>query len=145
MRTVLMAGCAGLAGVLALAAIARAQQPAPASQWAGIYSEAQARRGQPLYADNCAACHGADLEGTISAPALQAPMMAARGGRSMAELFEYVQVFMPLTSPGGLSRAQNADILAYVFSKAGYPAGKTELPVAPDALGRIRIVAGAKP
>src|SRR5215813_2896794 len=97
-----------------------AQQPkAPAkvsaaaarSQWSGVYSDGQASRGEPLYAENCAFCHGASLEGTISAPPLTASALSARWqGRTLADLFEYQLAFMPWNSPGGFGRAQNVDI-----------------------------------
>ena len=66
----------------------------------GVYSDAQAQRGEPLYAEDCAYCHGAELEGTISAPPLTAAALSARWhDKTLADLFEYQQVFMPMNSP----------------------------------------------
>ena len=136
-----------LASGLSLAA--KQAQPRPAasaarSQWSGIYADAQARRGEPLYAENCAFCHGAELNGTISAPPLTAAALSARWqDRTLADLFEYQLLFMPWNSPGGFGRPQNVDILAYILKKGGLPAG-TDLPSATDAQREIRIVA-AKP
>ena len=111
------------------------------SLWSGVYSDAQARRGEPLYAENCAFCHGAELEGTISASPLSASALSARWhDKTLADLFEYQQSFMPWNSPGGFGRSQNIDILAYILKKGGFPAG-TELPSQPDAQRQIRIVA----
>ena len=31
--------------------------------WDGVYSDAQAKRGEALFGDKCAMCHGADLSG----------------------------------------------------------------------------------
>lgn len=110
----------------------------------GIYSDAQARRGEPIYAENCAFCHGAQLEGTDSAPPLTVSALSARWrDRTLADLFDYQQSFMPWNSPGGFGRPQNVDILAYILKKGGLPAG-TDLPSQPDAQRQIRIVA-AKP
>ena len=107
----------------------------------GVYSDAQAQRGEPLYAEDCAYCHGAELEGTISAPPLTAAALSARWhDKTLADLFEYQQVFMPMNSPGGFARSQNVDILAYILKKGGFPAG-TELPSQPDAQRQIRILA----
>ena len=97
---------AGVAIALASGVAVAAHQATPAgakpaastarSQWSGIYGDAQARRGEPLYAENCAFCHGAELEGTLSAPPLTAPAIAARWhGRTLAELFDYQLAFMP--------------------------------------------------
>jgi cytochrome c5 len=111
------------------------------SQWSGIYTDAQAARGKPLYAENCAFCHGKDLEGTHSAPPVAAAALAARWqGQTLADLFDYQQVFMPWNSPGGFSRTQNADILAFMLKKSGLPAG-TPLPTESDAQRQVRILA----
>ena len=47
-----------------------AQAPPPTVQ-DGVYSDAQATRGQTLYTQRCAGCHGPKLEGA------QAPPLAA--------------------------------------------------------------------
>ena len=110
------------------------------SLWSGVYSDAQARRGEPLYAENCAFCHGAELAGTISASPLSAAALSARWhDKTLADLFEYQQSFMPWNSPGGFGRSQNIDILAYILKEGGFPAG-TELPSQPDGQRQIRIV-----
>lgn len=98
-------------------------QPKP-----GVYSEAQASRGEALYADNCSYCHLVDLSGGDLAPALTGPpFMAKWTGKPLSEVFDYMRVAMPLNSPGGLSTQQNADILAFLLKKSGFPAGATEL------------------
>ena len=46
----------------------------PASVLAGVYTEAQAKRGEKVYSDNCATCHGPKLQGTDTAgPTLSGP------------------------------------------------------------------------
>jgi S-disulfanyl-L-cysteine oxidoreductase SoxD len=135
----------GVALALASASVA-AQQGKPAavtvrSQWSGIYSDAQAKRGEPLYTAECAFCHGAQLEGTFAAPPLTATALSGRwGSKTLADLFEYQRAFMPWTSPGGFSREKNVDILAYILKTGGFPAG-ANLPLAADAQREIRIVA----
>jgi hypothetical protein len=59
------------------------------------------------------------------------------GRRSLRQLFDFVQVFMPIFSPNGLSRQQNADIIAFVLQTAGYTAGSAELPISPEAQDAI--------
>ena len=140
----------GIACVLALASglSLAAQQTKPGakaapvrSQWSGIYSDAQAMRGEPLYVEDCAYCHGVDLQGTVAAPPLTSAALAARWqGKTLADLFDYQQAFMPWNSPGGFRRAQNVDILAYMLKKGGMPAG-SELPSEPEAQRQIRILA----
>ena len=39
----------------------------------GVYSDAQAKRGDVLYKENCATCHGDNLEGSGPMPPLTGP------------------------------------------------------------------------
>ena len=112
------------------------------STWDGIYSEPQATRGESLYSDSCGFCHGRDLRGTDSAPAITGRAFAYRWNeRSLGELFEYVQVAMPLTSPGGFSREQNADIVAFMLRQGDFPAGQSDLPHQRDELSQFTFLA----
>ena len=112
------------------------------TQWDGIYTEIQAKRGEVLYGSVCAACHNLDLTGTELAPALsQAALSKAWNNRSVGALLEYMQRQMPLNSPNGLSRQQNADILAFILLKADVPRGHTELPTEAGTLNQIKFVA----
>lgn len=105
-----------------------AQQGTPPAAWNGLYTAAQASRGEPLYVENCAACHGSSLAGDDMAPALTGPVFFGRWqGRSLGELLEVLHGTMPQNSPGGLSRQQAADILAFVLQRAKVPAGSTEI------------------
>jgi mono/diheme cytochrome c family protein len=115
------------------------------TQWDGVYSEAQANRGRAIYSDVCAVCHSSNLYGTELAPALTSAALIVRwGNRPLADLFEYTQVFMPFNSPGGLTRQQNADILAFILQQARFPAGRADLPAQADDLKQI-MLAPAKP
>jgi hypothetical protein len=51
---------------------------------------------------------------------------------------------MPQSSPGSLTPAQTADLLAYMLSVSKYPAGDTELPADRDKLKTIQIPKPAK-
>ena len=95
----------------------------------------QAERARPVYLENCASCHGGDLSGTLMAPSLKGPGFLDRWSRqSLMELFDYMRLFMPLHSPGGLSKGQNADLLAFLLQSNGFTAGDAELPSDPTAL-----------
>ncbi len=121
-----------------------AQPPAQTTRsvWDGIYTDAQARRGQPLYGEQCGSCHGATLEGGESAPALAGgEFLSNWNGLTVGDLFERMRTSMPLNKPGRLSREVNADILAFMLSANQFPAGKTELPHATEVLKEIRIEA----
>ena len=101
-------------------------------EWEGVYTAEQASRGQNVYTENCTACHDGDLTGGERAPALAGPAFSARWvDRPVAELLEYVHAQMPLQSPGGLSREQSADVVAFMLQRGEFAAGSTALAVAP--------------
>src|SRR5438876_12424404 len=94
------------------------------SQWDGVYTEEQAKRGERLYSQYCASCHGPDLAGGEMAPGLTGGEFSSNwNDLSLGDLFERMRVSMPQNSPGSLSRQQDADILAFVLSKSKFPAG----------------------
>jgi mono/diheme cytochrome c family protein len=94
---------------------------------AGLYGDAQAKRGEMVYADNCAACHGPMLGGDIG-PALAGPRFVARWkDKSLADVFDKIKTTMPASAPGSLTPEQAADVLALVLSSNHYPGGATEL------------------
>jgi len=139
--------------ILALAAIVlplgmlRAQAPAAESRsvWEGVYTEEQAKRGEPIYSKECAACHGAMLTGGESAPPLTGGAFLANwNGLTMADLFDRIRKTMPQTNPGRLTRQQDADILAFMLSINKFPPGKTELYRQSEMLREIRFES-AKP
>ncbi len=117
----------GLAALLVRPAPLTAQQAVPPA-WAGSYTAAQAQRGAPVYAENCAACHGAALAGDDLVPPLTGPVFVGRWqNRPLADLQETLHSTMPQNSPGGLTRQLSADVLAYVLSRGNVPAGAKEI------------------
>jgi mono/diheme cytochrome c family protein len=105
------------------------QTPARTSVWSGVYSEVQAKRGETLYVQNCASCHGTALEGGEMAPPLAGgPFNSNWNDLSLGDIVERIRTTMPASSPGSLSRAQSTDILAFMLSVGGFPAGQAELP-----------------
>ena len=112
------------------------------SVWDGVYTEEQAKRGQALYSEHCAECHGEYLTGGEMAPPLAGgEFMANWNGLTAGYLFERIRTTMPLTKPGKLSRDVNADILAFMFKVNGFPAGKTEMEKQTEVLKQISIEA----
>jgi mono/diheme cytochrome c family protein len=120
-------------------------QPAAKTVWDGVYTRDQAQRGQPLYKQYCASCHGDSLEGIEMAPALTGgEFLDQWAGQTMGDLFERIRATMPRDKPGRLSRDINADITAYMLSFNQFPAGEAELSRDTQVLKQIRIEA-AKP
>ena len=132
---ILMAGCT-------LAAMGRvvqaAQAPAVRNVWDGVYNAAQAMRGEPLYGQNCGACHGSTLEGGEMAPPLTGGAFNSNwNGLPLGDLVERVRISMPQNNPGSLTRQQCVDIIAFMLKVGGIPEGKTELPRELDVLKQI--------
>jgi mono/diheme cytochrome c family protein len=112
----------------------------PRSVWDGVYSEEQAKRGQPLYQQKCASCHGDKMSGGESAPPLAGGQFLSNwNGLTLDVLFERIRLTMPSDNPARVSRPAKADILAYLLSMNTFPPGKTELQYKAELLKEILI------
>ena len=94
---------------------------------AGVYSAEQATRGQELYDDQCASCHGVEMEGSIGPPMVGDAFMANYSERPLTTLVDKIQNTMPFQSAGTLSREQSIDLAAYILQGGEFPAGQAEL------------------
>jgi mono/diheme cytochrome c family protein len=122
----------------------RAQQPK--SVLDGIYTEAQAARGEKVYTENCATCHGPKLEGTSTAgPTLSGPDFTS-GWKDMSAgaLLSKINQDMPSNAPGTLTPEQYADVMSFILSVNKYPKGQAELPTDPNALKAVKMAAAPK-
>jgi S-disulfanyl-L-cysteine oxidoreductase SoxD len=134
-------------GFVALAAhSAPRAQDTPSSDsrsvWDGVYTDDQAKRGEPVYHKECAPCHGDSLAGGESAPPLSGGAFLANwNGLTLADLFDRIRKTMPQNAPGKLTKQQNADVLAYALSVNKFPAGKSELSKQTEFLKEIRFEA----
>lgn len=110
--------------------------------WDGVYTDEQARRGEPIYKKECAPCHGELLTGGESSPPLSGGAFLSNwNGLSVGDLFDRIRKTMPQTAPGRLTKQQNADVLAFMLSVNKFPAGKTELYKQSEMLKEIRFEA----
>ena len=90
----------------------------------GVFSEAQAIRGQKAYMDACARCHSEDLLGA-SGPALVGDFFANRFvGSSVAEMLKTLRRSMPLEAPDSLGTPTYVDIASFILQSNGSPAGR---------------------
>ena len=106
----------------------------------GVYSEAQAKRGEAVYKEQCAACHGDNLEGSGPMPPLAGKdFLTNWQGKPVADVFEKTNTSMPATAPGSLSPEQTADVISYLLSVGKYPAGAADLPAKAEALKTITL------
>jgi mono/diheme cytochrome c family protein len=116
------------------------QQGTTASVWDGVYSEAQAQRGETVYRQACANCHGPELEGADMTPGLTGGVFTSNwNDLTIGDLFERIRTTMPLDKPGTLSRQQNADLVAFLLKVNEWPSGTSELSRELGTLKQIRI------
>jgi mono/diheme cytochrome c family protein len=136
LRTNVMWGISCLAIVLiaGMSLAFGASQKAPAktadsrSVWDGVYTEEQAKRGEPLYYRDCSSCHGDKLQGDDNSPALAGTdFVTDWDGLTLGKLFDKIRLTMPRDGPSQVSNPEKADILAYILSVNKFPAGKAEL------------------
>ncbi|NLP60231.1 c-type cytochrome [Paraburkholderia sacchari] len=88
----------------------------------------QVTHGEHLYADSCAKCHGAKLEG-ITAPALSGPAFApaANSHLTIGGIYQYMSTNMPADRPGKMTDEEYADLMAFLLYTNGYEAGSAKL------------------
>jgi mono/diheme cytochrome c family protein len=126
-------------GFLASLAVSVAAQ-ATRSVNEGVYTADQAKKGEALYKEQCAACHGDNLEGSGPMPPLAGKdFLANWTGKTLGDLYEKTQTTMPATAPGTLSPEQTADIVAYILSKDNFPTGAAALEGKTEPLLQIKI------
>lgn len=99
----------------------------------GVYTEAQADKGEALYNRLCNSCH-APLQNHVGPYFRQ-----SWGGSTLGDMMDYMVAEMPKNDPGSLSAAEYADVIAYLLKVNGMPAGDTVLAAELRALRQIRI------
>jgi mono/diheme cytochrome c family protein len=114
-----------------------AQEPAPRTTRDRVYTAEQAERGKEVYKKACAQCHALDF--------YKGGTMKPWDGASLSGLYEAVSTLMPQSNPGSLKRREYVEILAYILSLNGMPAGEEELPSRAADLKAIRIKWRTKP
>ena len=120
-----------------------AQSPPPKqSVWDGVYTDAQATRGERQYGRWCEQCHGPDLAGdpVMEIPALSLDsFMTAWRGKTVKDLFDSIKRSMPKDKPGSLGTGAYVDVVAYLLQANKFPSGNRELPRTPEQLESIAI------
>ena len=128
-------GIAATVLLLTAAVIAQdpTQAPAASAQTTldGVYSAAQATRGDGTFSSLCTGCH--------TAASFKGGTFLAWADAPVADLFTYLTDTMPEDAPGSLTPAQYADVLAFLFKTNGMPAGKDDLKTDATVLGKITI------
>ena len=84
----------------------------------GIYTESQATAGQAVYEEKCKTCHPLEFYQEKFKVWNKQPLIG---------LFDSLSATMPGDRPGGLMIDEYTNVLAYIFSVVGYPAGEQAL------------------
>src|SRR5512134_906277 len=92
----------------------------PTRTGSGVYTEAQATRGEETYMNMCVGCHAT---GTYSTPAFREKW----DRHPLSELYTLVSETMPKQDPASLTPQEYAQLVAYLLKINDVPAGKTEL------------------
>jgi cytochrome c len=130
-----------MCGALCSTALSAGQDKGGKTVWEAVYSDAQAKKGETAYSQYCAKCHGPDLMGADVAPPLTGvEFTSGWNDLTVGDLFERLRITMPADKPGSVSAQDNADIVAFMLFKNGFPAGTADLPAQAEVLRGIKIL-----
>ena len=146
-------GAVGIVMVLTLSIMHASQAPIRTT-WDGVYTDAQAQRGEAIYNDTCAKCHGREGSGpsdssdpchdmtpvTRSCALRGDTFMANWSSMTLQNLFDRVRSSMPQDKPQTLTRVDTTLLIAYLLRINGFPAGSIELPTDVSQLNRLKYV-----
>ena len=108
--------------------------------WDGVFTEAQASRGEAAYLRACAACHKEDLLGGGTAPALAGEAFFRRWNEStLDDVVQTMRSSMPQEAPNSLDGQVYVDVTTYLLKASGSPTGSEELTSDRDRLKRVRV------
>ena len=108
-------GLATLTLGLAFGSLASAQEK---TLHDGVFTEAQASAGESVYESNCRSCHDMKFyENTLK----------SWNSQPLIYLWETIMGTMPADNPGSMMFEEYTDVLAYILSENGYPAGEAPL------------------
>jgi mono/diheme cytochrome c family protein len=125
-----------LFAALPLAPVCGAAQEMRSSN-SGVYTQGQADRGHQLYVFRCARCHDV---GFSDAPAFSSARFTGDfTGKTLFDMADLIRNSMPLDKPGTTTKADAADLTAYILSVMEAPPGADELPAEDAVLRQIRI------
>jgi mono/diheme cytochrome c family protein len=105
----------------------------------GVFTDAQATRGQVLYTQRCAGCHGPDLTGGAQAPPLDGPVFRFKWRQEpLSALFIKIRYTMPPAADAAkLTPEQGADLVAHILKTNRFPSGKADFSAADAATSTI--------
>jgi mono/diheme cytochrome c family protein len=123
-----------IALLLMMAALTFGQ--AKRTAWEGVYTEAQAARGEMAFSRSCGNCHALATEG--KAPLVGDQFWKSFSQKSVGELLDFVTANMPNGAPKSLDETTYTSIVALMLKSNGFPAGAVELD--PKTIADVQIV-----
>lgn len=84
----------------------------------GVFTEAQATSGKTVYDKSCAACHNMRF---------YRDTLKSWNGQPLLYLWENIMGTMPNDNPGSLMLEEYTNVIAYILSENGFPAGEQTL------------------
>jgi mono/diheme cytochrome c family protein len=136
-RTLHLVGSLFAAGTLIVLVSTFVHAQAARTVQDGIYTSAQAERGQALYTKRCAFCHGNKLDGGQAPPLAGDVFLSNWRADPLSALVSKIHNTMPADKPGDLTPDQTADVVAHILKVGGFPAGATALASSDDVLEKI--------
>src|SRR5262245_55325416 len=110
------------------------------TNWDGVYTEAQAQRGQRVYQHACAVCHLDNLQGdSVSPPLMGSTFLSRFAGSTAHEMVQGIRSTMPQNAPDSLGDRAYVDLISYLLSANGSRTGSVELPLDVAELEKIII------
>jgi len=105
---------------------------APKTVWDGVYTSAQAERGQAAYTAQCARCHGDDHRGSGNV-LIGAKFMQQWREDNLHNMYTILRDTMPRNAPRSLPDGTYLDIMAYLLKLNEFPVGKADLSLSETA------------
>jgi mono/diheme cytochrome c family protein len=104
--------------------------------WDGVYTEAQAARGEQAFSRSCGGCHVLGTEG--KAPLVGDQFWKSFSQKTVGELLDFITANMPNGAPRSLDEATYTSIVALMLKSNGFPGGNVELE--PKTIADVQIV-----
>jgi len=87
----------------------------------GVFTAEQAKAGEVVYESTCKTCHDMSFYTNT---------LRSWNSQPLVYLWETIMGTMPMDNPGSMMFQEYTDVLAYILSEQGFPAG--DVPLDPD-------------
>jgi len=109
-----------------------------------LYAGQQATDGEAVFTENCASCHGDALQGGVGPRLVGQNFAPVSGNNTVGSIFSFMSSQRPDGNGGSLTHTQYEDVMSYILSKNGYPAGQTKLDYTSALASTVPLVSQVK-